>query len=93
MVITSGQGLINIVDKDNLSIFSELKDCINQANRICACQRQRKSIKMEECDKIYVRIVTTILPTMLDYLKTKTIDPEIVFYHHGNHEVKRIKLT
>lgn len=92
MVVTSGQGLINLVDKDNLSTFVSLKDCISQAARICHCQKQRKSNKAEECDRIYVNIVNNILPTMLDYLRTKTNDPEIVFYHHGHHEIKRIKL-
>lgn len=92
MVITSGQGLVNLVDKDNLSNFISLKDCLIQANRICACQKQRKANKAEECDKIYVNIVNTVLPNMLDYLRTKTNDPDIMFYHHGHHEIKRIKL-
>jgi hypothetical protein len=92
MVITSGQSLINLVDKDNLSHFVSLKDCLIQANKICGCQKQRKINKAQECDKIYVNIVNNVLPTLLDYLRTKTIDNDIIFYHHGHHEIKRIKL-
>lgn len=92
MVITGGQSLLNFIGNDNIQNITSLRDCINQANKICGCQKQRKANKFEECDKIYVSIVNNTLYNLIEYLQTKTNDEEIIFYHHGHHQIKRIKL-
>jgi hypothetical protein len=92
MIIGNYQEFINIFGNDNISQFNTLKNCISVLNKICSCQRQRKAIKAEECNILYINLVNSTVVNMIDYLKLKTSDSEIIFYHNGSHEIKRIKL-
>jgi len=84
--------LINKFGNDNVPVFSQLKNCISVVNKICSCQRQRKAIKSEECNNLYINIINSSANNLIEYFKTKTTDPEIIFYHNGSHEIKRIRL-
>ena len=57
-----------------------------------ATRKQRKAIKAEECNNLYINLINSAISNMADYLRTKTTDNEIIFYQVGNHEIKRIKL-
>lgn len=92
MIINGYQAFFNLVNGDNINAFSSVSNCVTTLNKICNCQKARRVAKSEECNKNYINIVNTVLPTMLDYLKGKTQDGEIVFFHSGCHEIKRIKL-
>lgn len=92
MNVTGFQDFINKFGNDNIPEFSELKNCLTVLNKICNCQRQRKSIKSEECNNIYIRTIHSYSNRVIEYFKTKTGDNEIIFYHNGSHEIKRIKL-
>lgn len=92
MTVSGYQDFINKFGNDNISAFDSLKNCIAVCNKICNCQKQRKAIKSEECNQVYINLVNTIVSNMVDYLRTKTTDNEIIFYQVGNHEIKRIKL-
>jgi hypothetical protein len=92
MNVNGHQDFINKFGNDNIAAFNNLKNCIAVCNGICNCQKQRKAIKVEECNKIYVNLVNTVVSNMIDYLRTKTTDDIIVFCEVGNHEIKRIKL-
>jgi len=92
MTIGSYQAFNNLVEKDNIQSFNSLKECISSVNRICNCQKQRKTAKSEECNRLYVQIVNSIAVNMVEYFKTKTNDSEITFTHNGPHVIKTIKL-
>ncbi len=92
MTVGGYQDFINKFGNDNITSFDNLKNCILICNKICNCQKQRKHIKSEECNNLYINLVNYTMVNMLDYLRTKTADDEIVFYHNGSHEIKRIKL-
>lgn len=92
MTVGGYQDFINKFGNDNISSFSDLKNCVAVLSKICNCQKQRKSIKSEECNKKYITLVQTVVSGLVDYLKTKTTDSEIIFYHNGPHEILRIKL-
>lgn len=92
MIINGYQAFFNLVNKDNIEAFSPIRNCVATLNKICNCQKARRVAKSEECDKYYINIVTTVLPNMIEYLKEKTQDGEIIFIHAGCHEIKRIKL-
>lgn len=92
MTVSGYQDFINKFGNDNITAFEPLKGCIHVLNKICACQKQRKSAKAEECNNFYINLVSSTVVNMVDYLRTKTTDGEIIFYHNGSHEIKRIKL-
>lgn len=92
MIIGSYQAFIEFVKNDNIQSFDSLKNCLMQVSKICNCQKQRKSAKNEECTKLYESIVHTTLPSMIDYLKSKTQDKEIVFTQNGGHEIRKFTL-
>ena len=92
MNIGSYQGLIEFTAKESPAQFQGLKNCMLQINAICNCQKGRKRTKSEECNKMYVTLVNTVIPTMIEYFKTKTEDSDIIFTESGNHEIKRLKL-
>lgn len=92
MTIGGYQDFANRFGNDNISAFNDLKNCINVVGKICNCQKQRKANKSEECNKIYISLVHTVIVGMTDYLKTKTNDEEIIFLSNGPHEISRIKL-
>jgi hypothetical protein len=92
MTVSGYQDFINKFGNDNIASFDNLKGCISMLNRICVCQKQRKAAKSEECNNLYINIVNSTVVNMADYLRTKTADNEIIFYHNGSHEIKRIKL-
>lgn len=92
MNINGYQDFLSKFGNDNISAIDPLKNCYAVLQKICSCQKQRKTNKSEECNKIYINIVNSTIVNMTDYLKTKTTDQEIIFYHNGSHEIKRIKL-
>lgn len=92
MTIGNYQSFNNFVANDNVNEFNSLKNCIAVLNKICNCQKQRKAAKSEECNNIYINIINNNVSNMIDYFRTKTTDDEIIFYHNGSHEIKRIKL-
>lgn len=92
MTIGGYQAFINFIGSDNIPSLRGLKDCIEQVNKICSCQKQRKATKSEECNSMYIDLVKSIMPNMVEYLRTKTTDSEIIFHHNGSHEILRIKL-
>jgi len=92
MIISNYQSFLGFIGKDSVHMVDKLQNSVKQLNGICNCQRSRKSQKSEECNKIYIEIVSTTLNNLTDYLRTKTTDNEIVFSHNSNHEINRIKL-
>jgi len=92
MNIGGYQDFLNKFGKDNIPTVEPLKVCYDSVQKICNCQKQRKINKSEECNNIYINIINFTISNMVEYLKTKTTDSEIIFYHNGSHEIKRIKL-
>jgi hypothetical protein len=92
MTVSGYQDFINKFGNDNIATFDPLKGCIHILNKICTCLKQKKAAKGEECNNLYITIVNSTVVNMVDYLRTKTTDNEIIFYHNGSHEIKRIKL-
>jgi hypothetical protein len=92
MIVTSYQDFVNKFGNDNIGQFDPIKNCITVLGKICACQKQRKAFKGEECNRVYINIVNTTVPTLVEYFKTKTLDEEITFFHNGSHLIRKIKL-
>lgn len=92
MIVGGYQDFINKFGNDNISSIDNLKNCLLILGKICNCQKQRKHLKSEECNKVYINLVNSTISNMIEYLRTKTTDDEIIFYHNGSHEIKRIKL-
>jgi|694.fasta_scaffold23253_9 hypothetical protein len=92
MIIGSFVALNNLVSKDNIGAFAPLTNCIQTFDKICSCQKQRKTLKHDECNKIYINTVTAVAPSLVDYFKTKTTDEEIIFYHNGHNLIMKLKL-
>jgi hypothetical protein len=92
MIIGSYQSLISFIGTDNIPAIGPLKNCVAQLNKICSCQKQRKGQKSEECNKLYIDIVNNTISSMIDYLKSKTTDSEIVFSHNSHHIIKKVTL-
>lgn len=92
MIVNGYQDFLSKFGGDNISAIDPLRNCQAVLQKICSCQKQRKSNKSEECNRIYINIVSSVIVNMSDYLKTKTTDQEIIFYHNGCHEIKRVKL-
>lgn len=92
MTISSYQQFANLVSDSNNPNLKAITNCLGVANRICACQKEVKARKNEECNILYIKVVNTVVPTILDYFKTKTNDADIIFCHNGCHEIKRFRL-
>lgn len=92
MIIGSFVALNNLVTKDNIPAFASLTNCIQSFDKICSCQKQRKTLKHDECNKIYINLVNSVVPSLLEYLRTKTADEEIIFYHNGHNLINKFKL-
>lgn len=92
MIVNGHQDFLNKFGNDNIPVINPLKNCQAVLQKICNCQKQRKVAKGEECNNIYINIINSSIVNMIDYLKSKTTDQEIIFYHNGCHEIKRIKL-
>lgn len=92
MNISSPQALLGLIGNDNIQSLSDLRSCILSVNKICSCQKQRKSQKAEECNNIYIQFINSNAYSLLEYFKTKTSDDVIIFTHGSNHEIKRFKL-
>ena len=92
MIIGNYQAFNAFIGKDNIQNIDSLRNCIAQLNKICSCQKQKKNQKSEECNNIYIMLVNNNIASMIDYLRTKTTDSEIVFNHNSHHEIRRIKL-
>ena len=92
MIVNGYQDFLNKFGNDNISALNPLRNCHAVLQKICSCQKQRKAVKSEECNNIYINIIQSTIVHMTDYLKTKTTDREIIFCHNGCHEIKRVKL-
>jgi hypothetical protein len=92
MNIGSHQALVNLLSSEHIVSMDRLKDCIQQVNKICSCQKQRKNQKHEECNVLYINFVISHASDLIDYFRTKTTDNEIIFSHGSNHVIKTIKL-
>jgi hypothetical protein len=92
MIIGSHQALIQLIGKDNISSVDRLRECLAGLNKICSCQKQRKTQKQEECNTLYINFASSHASELTDYFKTKTTDNEITFSYGGSHVIKTIKL-
>jgi hypothetical protein len=92
MNIGSHQALVNLLASEHIVSMDRLKDCLQQVNKICSCQKQRKNQKHEECNVLYINFVISHASDLIDYFRTKTTDNEIIFSHGSNHVIKTIKL-
>ena len=92
MNIGSHQALVNLIGSEHIVSMDRLKDCIQQVNKICSCQKQRKNQKHEECNVLYINFVISHASDLIDHFRTKTTDDEIIFSHGSNHVIKTIKL-
>lgn len=92
MNIGSHQALVNLLSSEHIVSMDRLKDCLQQVNKICSCQKQRKNQKHEECNVLYINFVISHASDLIDYFRTKTTDNEIIFSHGSNHVIKTIKL-
>lgn len=92
MNINGAQALLNLIGSDNVPSVENVRNCIQSLNKICSCQRQRKSQKSEECNNTYISFANSQAPSLVEYFKTKTRDDVIIFTYGSNHEIKRIKL-
>lgn len=91
MNVNGYQDFLNKFGNDNVTEFNNLKNCALTLHKLCNCQKQRKIAKSEECNKIYINLVNSTIGNLLDYLRTKTEDSEIIF-SSSSHELKRFKL-
>lgn len=92
MIIGNYLAFYNLVVNDRVNEFNQLTICVQALDKICSCQKQRKSNKANDCNNAYINLVNTVIPNMVEYFKTKTNDSEIIFYHNSHHEIKRLKL-
>jgi len=92
MIIGGHQAFMNFVGPDSIPGIERLRDCVAQMNKICKCQKHKRGVKNEQCNSFYINLVKTVMPNMIDYLKTKTSDNSIIFYHNGVHEILNVKL-
>jgi len=92
MIVNGHQDFLNKFGNDTIPQFAAIKNCQAVLVRICNCQKQRKAVKSEECNNLYINTINSYADLLLEYFKSKTTDQEIIFYHNGSHEIKRIKL-
>ena len=92
MIIGNFIAFNNLVSNDKIPAFAGLNTCIETLNKICSCQKQRKTQKHTECNRNYINIVNSTIPSLLDYFRSKTSDDEIIFYHDGHNLITKIKL-
>jgi hypothetical protein len=92
MNVNGPQALLNLIGGDNIPSVANVRSCIQSLNKICSCQKQRKSQKAEECTNTYITFINSQSNGLTEYFKTKTNDEFIIFTHGSNHEIKRIKL-
>lgn len=92
MNVNGPQALLNLVGGDNVPSVANIRNCIQSLNKICSCQKQRKSQKAEECNNTYINFVNSQASGLIEYFKTKTKDDVMIFTYGSNHEIKRIKL-
>ena len=92
MIIGNYQTFFNLVKSDNVENFRPLIDCVNTLSKICSCQKDRRSKKSTECNTLYINIVKHIVPSMVEYFKTKTPDSDIGFNHDTHHQILTLKL-
>lgn len=92
MIIGSYLAFYNLVVNDKIEKFNRFTVCVQSLDKICSCQKQRKSNKANECNETYIDLVKSIGEDMIEYFKNKTNDSELIFYHNSHHEIKRLKL-
>lgn len=92
MVIPDYQSFYNLVKDDNPYISNNLGGCITMLNKICSCNKSRKSAKSEECNTMYVNYIRCSGPGLADYFRQKTNDAEVIFNHNTHHLILKLQL-
>lgn len=92
MTVGSYQAFYNMVKDDQPAIGKPLGDCLRSLSGICACRKQQKTQKSNECNQLYINFVKTNGEALKEYFATKTTDAEILFSHDSHHEILRLKL-
>jgi hypothetical protein len=55
---------------------------VKQYTSVCNCKKNTKAIKAEECNKSYINIVNSVLPTIKAKLFNNTTETTIEFYYN-----------
>lgn len=92
MIISDYQSFYNLVKDDNPYVGNLLGNCITVLNKICSCNKTRKSAKAEECNRIYIDYIQSNGNGLIEYFKTKTNDAEVIFNHNTHHLILKLKL-
>lgn len=91
MTIGNYQAFVKFIGNDSVTGVGPIKNCVMQLNKICTCQKSRRASKSEECNNLYIAAVKAI-STNIEYLKSKTSDESIQFYHNSHHQILNVKL-
>lgn len=92
MIIGDYQSFYNLIKNDNNPIAIQLGECIDGLSRICSCNKSRKQVKSQECNTLYIQYIRNHQNTLVEYMRTKTNDVEIVFNHNSHHSILKLKL-
>lgn len=91
-MIPDYQTFYNIVNKDMAAAVAPLGDCIQSLSKICPCKKDRKQKKIDECNELYVNIITSNGESLKEYFKTKTSDNEVIFNQKTHYTILRLSL-
>ncbi len=92
MVISNYQQFYNLIQSDPLSISNELLQCITSVSKICACKKQNRINKSNQCNQLYIDYITNYGDANKELWLSKTPDSEIIFNHTSHHLIKKIIL-
>lgn len=92
MTISTFQEFYNLLKDDPIPTIIELGNCINVLNKICGCKKSQKQSKNEECNNMYINFVKSSGNSIIENLKAKTNDNEVVFKHTTHYEIATLKI-
>lgn len=92
MTIPNFQEFYNLFKDTSTPIIVELGGCINLLNKICACRKSQRESKNEECNNLYINFVKTNSDSLIEHLKSKTEDNEVIFKHNTHYEIITLKI-
>lgn len=58
--------------------------CVSQYNSLCACKKNAKLQRGDECTRQYINIINTVIPSLKEEVLSKTVDGVIEFYYNNN---------
>lgn len=92
MIIPNFQEFYNLFKDTPVPVVVELGGCINILNKICGCRKSQKQSKNEECNNLYINYVQNNKDSLIEYLKLKTNDNEVIFKHNTHYDILSLKI-